>query len=96
MPNNGEVSQRTSPIVKLNLSQAEAVADLISSRTAIAHQIALNQLKGGYQKTLKALRGELLNLLTLLELELDFSEEDVEFAQRKALEESMTNIEKTL
>ena len=46
------------------------------------------------KKTLKALRGELLNLLTLLELELDFSEEDVEFAQRKALEESMTNIEK--
>ncbi len=96
MAKNGEFSQRAFLNGKLNLSQAEAVADLISSRTAIAHQIALNQLKGGYQKTLKALRGELLNLLTLLELELDFSEEDVEFAQRKALEESMTNIEKTL
>ncbi len=96
MARNGEFSQRAFLNGKLNLSQAEAVADLISSRTAIAHNIALNQLKGGYQKTLKALRTELLNLLTLLELELDFSEEDVEFAQRKTLEESMTNIEKTL
>lgn len=96
MAKNGEFSQRAFLNGKLNLAQTEAIADLISSRTAIAHHIALNQLKGGYQKTLKVLRKDLLNLLTLLELELDFSEEDVEFAQRKSLQDLMNTIEETL
>ncbi|MBO5844503.1 MAG: tRNA uridine-5-carboxymethylaminomethyl(34) synthesis GTPase MnmE, partial [Bacteroidales bacterium] len=96
MAKNGEFSQRAFLNGKMNLAQTEAVADLISSRTAIAHHIALTQLKGGYQQTLKILRKDLLDLLTLLELELDFSEEDVEFAQRKSLQTSMEKINEIL
>lgn len=96
MAKNGEFSQRAFLNGKMNLSQAEAIADLIQSRTAIAHELAIKQLKGGYQKVLTTLRKDLLDLLSLLELELDFSEEDVEFAQRNTLKVSMNNIETTL
>lgn len=96
MAKNGEFSQRAFLNGKINLSQAEAVADLIQSRTAIAHELAMKQLKGGYQTILSSLRKELLDLLSLLELELDFSEEDVEFAQRNTLKVSMDRIETTL
>ncbi len=96
MAKNGEFSQRAFLNGKMNLSQAEAVADLIHSRTAIAHELALKQLKGGYQKALTILRKDLVDLQTQLVLELDFSEEDVEFAHRSQLNASMTNIEHAL
>lgn len=92
MAKNGEFSQRAFLNGKMNLSQTEAVADLIQSRSAIAHHLAIQQLKGGYQKTLSILRKDLLNFLSLLEIELDFSEEDLEFAQREKLVESINNI----
>jgi tRNA modification GTPase len=96
MAKEGEFSQRAFLNGKLNLSQTEAVADLIQSRTAIAHNLAIKQLKGGYQQILAALRKNLLDLLSLLELELDFSEEDVEFAQRGTLKTLMNDIYITL
>ena len=70
---------------KLNLSQAEAVADLIDSTNAAAHSLAVSQLRGGYAKELEQLRQQLVDLTALLELELDFSDEDVEFADRSSL-----------
>jgi tRNA modification GTPase len=69
----------------MDLSQAEAVADLIAANSAATHQMAINQLRGGFSKELSTLRDNLLKLTTLLELELDFSEEDVEFANREEL-----------
>jgi tRNA modification GTPase len=70
---------------KLDLSQAEAVADLISSQHASAHQTAMQQLRGGYSHAIQELRTQLLNFASLIELELDFAEEDVEFANRDQL-----------
>lgn len=70
---------------KFDLAQAEAVADLIASQSEAAHRVAMNQLKGGFSKELQALRSELLEITSLMELELDFSEEDVEFADRSRL-----------
>ncbi|MBO5562838.1 MAG: tRNA uridine-5-carboxymethylaminomethyl(34) synthesis GTPase MnmE, partial [Bacteroidales bacterium] len=81
----GEFTQRAFLNGKMDLAQAEAVADLISSSTEAAHRIALHQLKGGYSSELANLRNELLEMTSLLELELDFSEEDVEFADRSRL-----------
>jgi tRNA modification GTPase len=69
----------------MDLSQAEAVADLISAKTAMAHKLAMQQLRGGYKLTIKKLRECLVKILSLMELELDFSEEDVEFADRSEL-----------
>lgn len=83
----GEFSKRAFINGKLDLTQAEAVADLISSQNEASHRIAVNQLKGGFSKELKELRAKLLDLTSLLELELDFSEEDVEFADRTQLRE---------
>lgn len=83
----GEFSKRAFINGKLDLTQAEAVADLISSQNEASHRIAVNQLKGGFSKELKELRSKLLDLTSLLELELDFSEEDVEFADRTQLRE---------
>ncbi|MFV0606568.1 MAG: tRNA uridine-5-carboxymethylaminomethyl(34) synthesis GTPase MnmE [Niabella sp.] len=83
----GEFTQRAFLNGKLDLTQAEAVADLIAANTKAAQQTALNQLRGGFSTDLKVLREELINFAALIELELDFSEEDVEFADRKALRE---------
>jgi tRNA modification GTPase len=69
----------------MDLSQAEAVADLIASGNAAAHKLALNQMRGGFSHEINQLRNQLLHFTTLIELELDFSEEDVEFADRSAL-----------
>ena len=82
----GEFTQRAFLNRKMNLSQAEAVADLIASTSASSHHLAMSQMKGGYAKELKDLREVLLKFLSLLELELDFSEEDVEFADRNQLQ----------
>lgn len=85
MAHPGEFTQRAFLNKKMDLSQAEAVADLIASSSASSHHLAMSQMKGGYAKELKDLRAVLLNFLSLLELELDFSEEDLEFADRKQL-----------
>jgi len=85
MAGPGEFTQRAYLNGKLDLSQAEAVADLIASGGSEAHRIALNQMRGGVSNELKQLRNELLRFISLIELELDFSEEDVEFADRTQL-----------
>ena len=81
----GEFTRRAFVNGKMDLSQAEAVADVIASESQAAHRVAMNQLRGGYSLELARLRGELLEMTSLLELELDFSEEDVEFADRSRL-----------
>ncbi len=81
----GEFSQRAFLNGKLDLAQAEAVADLISSENEASHRIAINQMKGGFSKELAQMRSSLLDLVSLMELELDFAEEDVEFADRTHL-----------
>ena len=81
----GEFTQRAFLNGKMDLSQAEAVADLIASTSAATHKMALNQMRGGFSDELMKLRMELLHITSLLELELDFSEEDVEFADRSEL-----------
>jgi len=81
----GEFTLRAFMNGRIDLSQAEAVADLIASDSSAAHELALKQMRGGFSNQLKELRGELLNFASLLELELDFIEEDVEFADRKKL-----------
>jgi tRNA modification GTPase len=81
----GEYTQRAFLNGKMDLSQAEAVADLIASSNAANHRLAINQMRGGFSKELRRLREQLLEMTSLLELELDFSEEDVEFADRTLL-----------
>jgi tRNA modification GTPase len=81
----GEFTQRAFLNGKMDLSQAEAVADLIASQSAAAHSIALKQMKGGISGEIKLLRSELLSFISLIELELDFGEEDVEFVNRDSL-----------
>lgn len=81
----GEFTMRAFLNGKMDLSRAEAVADLVSSTSRAAHRLAINQLKGGFSQELGALRNKLLKLTSLMELELDFSEEDVEFADRTEL-----------
>ncbi|MBM3419956.1 MAG: tRNA uridine-5-carboxymethylaminomethyl(34) synthesis GTPase MnmE [Bacteroidetes bacterium] len=81
----GEFTKRAFVNGKLDLSQAEAVADLIAAESEALHRVAMAQLKGGFSNEITAMRAELLNLVSLLELELDFGEEDVEFADRKKL-----------
>lgn len=79
----GEFTMRAFLNGKMDLSQAEAVADLIASQSAASHKIAFEQMKGGFSSQLEVLRGRLLHFISLIELELDFSEEDVEFADRR-------------
>ncbi|NJO68846.1 MAG: tRNA uridine-5-carboxymethylaminomethyl(34) synthesis GTPase MnmE [Bacteroidetes bacterium] len=79
----GEFTMRAFLNGKMDLSQAEAVADLIASQSAASHKIAFEQMKGGFSSQLELLRGRLLHFISLIELELDFSEEDVEFADRR-------------
>ncbi|PVX50803.1 tRNA modification GTPase [Balneicella halophila] len=81
----GEFTQRAYLNGKFDLSQAEAVADIISSQTEASHKMAMQQMRGGYSEELKELRKQLLHFVSLIELELDFSEEDVEFADRTQL-----------
>lgn len=88
----GEFTRRAFLNGKMDLSQAEAVADLIASESASAHRIALNQMRGGYATELAVLRAKLLHITSLLELELDFSEEDVEFADRSELRQLLQEI----
>jgi tRNA modification GTPase len=85
MAQPGEFTQRAFLNGKLDLPQAEAVADLIDSQSESSHKLAINQLKGSFSKKLNALREQLVQLGSLLELELDFSEEEVEFANREEL-----------
>lgn len=93
MASPGEFTIRAYLNGKMDLSQAEAVADLITSSSRAAHTLATTQLRGGYSADLEALRERLLELVSLLELELDFSEEEVEFADRTQLRETMEQID---
>jgi len=89
----GEYTMRAFMNGKLDLSQAEAVADLIASSTQATHQMAMSQMRGKFSQELAELQGELLHLTSLLELELDFNDQDVEFANRQRLAELMEKIE---
>ena len=88
----GEFTFRSFLSGNMDLSQAEAVSDLISSNSENSHKIAINHIKGVFSNKIKKLRKDLINLSSLLELELDFSEEDVEFANRKQLEKLLNEI----
>jgi tRNA modification GTPase len=88
----GEFTMRAFLNGKMDLSQAEAVADLIASASASSHRVAIQQMRGGFSSEIAVLRGQLLHFISLLELELDFSEEDVEFADRKQLHNLLHNI----
>ena len=92
----GEFTKRAFLNGKLALNQAEAVADLIASDSKASHQVALQQMRGGFTSEIEDLRQELLNFASLIELELDFSEEDVAFADRKQLEQLLERIKTTL
>ncbi|MDK2772169.1 MAG: tRNA uridine-5-carboxymethylaminomethyl(34) synthesis GTPase MnmE [Flavobacterium sp.] len=93
MAQAGEFTLRAFLNGKLDLSQAEAVADLIASDNEASHQIAMQQMRGGFSNEIAKLREELLNFASLIELELDFSEEDVEFADRTAFYDLLNRIE---
>jgi len=93
MAKPGEFTQRAFLNGKLDLSQAEAVADLISSDNEASHQIAMQQMRGGFSNEISKLRVELLNFASLIELELDFAEEDVEFADRTQFHDLLNRIE---
>jgi len=93
MATPGEFTRRAFANGRIDLSQAEAVADLIAADSTAAHRLAINQMKGAFSLRLKALRQQLLSLSSLLELELDFSEEDVEFADRTRLMELTDEIQ---
>ncbi|WP_276391712.1 tRNA uridine-5-carboxymethylaminomethyl(34) synthesis GTPase MnmE [Eudoraea chungangensis] len=94
--NPGEFTLRAFLNGKMDLSQAEAVADLIASENEATHKIAMQQMRGGFSNQIKLLREELLNFASLIELELDFSEEDVEFADRTQFNNLLFEIEETL
>ena len=94
--NPGEFTLRAFINGKMDLLQAEAVADLITSESKKAHQIAINQMRGGFSNDLKILREQLINFASLIELELDFSEEDVEFANREQFNQLLLLIKKKL
>ncbi|MFY8171986.1 MAG: tRNA uridine-5-carboxymethylaminomethyl(34) synthesis GTPase MnmE [Sphingobacteriaceae bacterium] len=96
MAKAGEFTMRAFLNGQLDLSQAEAVADLIASQNAASHQIAMNQMRGGFSSELQALRSELINFASLVELELDFSEEDVEFANRGQMKNLILQILKVI
>ena len=92
--NAGEFTQRAFLNGKIDLSQAEAVADLVASSSAASHKLAMSQMRGGFSKELTQLRDKLLHITSLMELELDFSDhEDLEFADRNDLKELAANIE---
>jgi tRNA modification GTPase len=92
MAEPGEFTLRAFLNGKYDLSQAEAVADLIASNSSVSHQIAMQQMRGGFSSKIKLLRDNLINFASLIELELDFSEEDVEFANREELKDLIGKI----
>lgn len=92
MANGGEFTLRAFLNGKFDLSQAEAVADLIASNSGLSHQVAMQQMRGGFSSKIKILREHLVNFASLIELELDFSEEDVEFANRDDLKKLIITI----
>ncbi|WP_114491399.1 tRNA uridine-5-carboxymethylaminomethyl(34) synthesis GTPase MnmE [Candidatus Ulvibacter alkanivorans] len=96
MATAGEFTLRAFLNGKMDLSQAEAVADLIASDSAASHQLAIQQMRGGFSSEIKKLREELLNFASLIELELDFAEEDVEFANREEFQKLITKITQVL
>ena len=96
MADAGEFTLRAFLNGKMDLSQAEAVADLIASDNAASHQIAIQQMRGGFRNEIEKLREELLNFASLIELELDFSEEDVDFADRAEFESLVGKIQNVL
>ncbi len=96
MAEPGEFTVRAYLAGKIDLAQAEAVADLIASSSQAAHALASQQMRGGYSASLETLRERLVALASLLELELDFSEEDVEFADRQALRETLEQIGRSI
>jgi tRNA modification GTPase len=96
LANPGEFTMRAFLHGKMDLSQAEAVADLIASDSLVSHAVAMNQMRGGFSGEIKILRQELIDFAALLELELDFSEEDVEFADRSKLVVLIQKLQKTI
>ena len=98
MAEAGEFTRRAFVNGRFDLAQAEAIADLISSESEATHRVAINQLKGGFSKELQVMRFKLLEMTSLMELELDFSEEDVEFADRSQLkallDETLSHVNK--
>ena len=93
MAEAGEYTRRAFANGKFDLSQAEAVADLIAATSASSHKVSLNQMRGGFTNKIAKLRDTLLQFVSLIELELDFSEEDVEFANRDTLMELTNEVE---
>jgi tRNA modification GTPase len=92
MAQPGEFTMRAFFNRKLDLSQAEAVADLVASNSSVSHQVAMQQMRGGFSRQISVLRANLVNFASLIELELDFSEEDVEFADRSDLKKLISTI----
>ena len=92
----GEFTQRAFANGKLDLSQAEAIADVIASQSRASHHVAMNQMRGAFSRQLSSLRSQLLQFVSLIELELDFSEEDVTFADRERLTALATSIKKVI
>jgi tRNA modification GTPase len=92
----GEFTKRAFLNGALDLAQAEAVADLIASDSRLSHEVAMNQMRGGFSQEIKALRAQLIHFASMIELELDFAEEDVEFADRSALQNLIYNIQKLI
>jgi tRNA modification GTPase len=92
----GEFTKRAFMNGKFDLAQAEAVADLIASDSEAAHQAALNQMRGGFSIKIRALREQLIHFASMIELELDFSEEDVEFANREDLKQLVHDLQKVI
>ena len=96
LANPGEFTMRAFRNGKMDLAQAEAVADLIASESKASHQLALNQMRGGFSKQIQALREELIHFAAMIELELDFVEEDVEFANRDDLKQLVDGLIKMI
>ena len=94
LANAGEFTMRAFLNGKLDLSQAEAVADLIASKSSSSHQVAMQQMRGGFSNQIKTLRQNLIDFASLIELELDFAEEDVEFADRSDLKKLVNTIQR--
>ena len=93
---HGEFTMRAFLNGKMDLSQAEAVADVIAASSETSHQLAMEQMRGGFSNEIKKLREELIHFASLIELELDFSEEDVEFVNRQQLKELVVRLHETL
>ena len=92
MAKAGEFTQRAFINGRFDLAQAEAVADLIASENESMHSAAMNQMRGGFSQEIKNLREELVHFASMIELELDFAEEDVEFASREDLKKLINNL----